>query len=204
MNEIIILDKIEKKLREKRDVEVFPLTPTHRNELRKLRDTNIGNLKNRLRIIKKLKEEEYVKKYEKEIQQELKKQEKKVMKINEDWKKRVEQIKKIIIERKKLEEKIDVGRYILQEDYDEISRLETKEWKRNFDLNINNVAKEISEEEFEEKYGKNFKIVSEKIDDIYTKYEESINFGDLEIVKELYYIMKSADGLFTKIEKLQV
>lgn len=49
-NELVIANKIEKKLRTKRPEKdrVFPLSPTHRKELRQLRDRNISGINLRL------------------------------------------------------------------------------------------------------------------------------------------------------------
>lgn len=43
-NELTLYENIEKQLQKPRNVVVFPLTPTHRKELRLLRNTNIGSL----------------------------------------------------------------------------------------------------------------------------------------------------------------
>jgi len=49
-----------------------------------------------------------------------------------------------------------------------------------------------------------FKEVRNLIDDMNTKYEEAINFGDLEIVKELYFILKDGDKFLEKLINLEV
>ena len=43
MNELVIVDKIEKRLQQKREPTIFPLASNHRKELRALREINVGN-----------------------------------------------------------------------------------------------------------------------------------------------------------------
>lgn len=207
-NELIIIDKIEKRLREKNPIKVFPLTPTHRNELRELRDKNVGNLRNTLGNIKTLKQTEYYEKYKLEIIKEFEGQEKICDELNKDWSHMVDKIQTIITERRQFEEKkleLLASGHSIQKGYDAISELrETKDWNRRFYLNKKSMSESIANDEFKKKYGDSFEKVTEQIDDIHTKYEEAINFGDLEIVKELYYIMKGADSLFEKINKIKV
>jgi len=205
MNELILVENIEKRLREKREPPIFPLSPTHRKELRELRDRNVGDLRERLRIIKQLKKEEYKKKYFTEIQTELKKVEHTCKLLNEDWTKRIEKMNEILRERKELENKNDIKCLDLKCSWNKISELkEIKEEERKFIFDKNDMTNHIAEKEFERKYAKSFELVSKKIDDIYTKYEEAINFGDLEIVKALYYIMKTAENFFDKVNNLRI
>ena len=90
-------------------------------------------------------------------------------------------------------------------DWNDIAGLKTSgEFKRCWSVQEKYFFKEKIDELFDEKYGQSFNEVSEIIDDISTKYEEAINFGDLELVKKLYYIMKSSEQLFKKIDKLVI
>lgn len=204
-NELIIVQDIEKRLKQKREPPVFPLTPTHRKELRELRDRNVGDLRERLKTIKKLKEEEYKKRYSKEIQLELIGIRKKCKLLNDDWIKRIHMLNKIIKGRKNFEEKNKSDFLELSHDWSTISELkEIKDEDRKYGCDETRIINKIASTEFDEKYSKPFEEVEKKIDDIYTKYEEAINFGDLEIVKLLYYTMKSADKLFEKISDLKV
>lgn len=205
MNELVLVEKIEKKLQEKREPTVFPLASNHRKELRNLRDENIGNLRDRLQIIRRLKEEEYLKKHDVAISKNLKGYENMCKKLNADWQKRVDTIRQLIQQRKILEKTANLNNVDINSDYGDIPKLnDLKELKREFIFNKERALKEIGKEEFDDKFGKAFNAVDEKIDDVHTKYEEAINFGDLEIVKTLYYIMKKADSFFVKIDKLQV
>lgn len=204
MNDLVVIDKIEQKLQEPREENTFPLTPTHRKELRKLRNENVGNLQERLKTIKQLKKEEYQNKYSKQIQKVLLKKEGVCKKLNSDWIKRLEQINKILLERKELEEKSNIKDFRIDCDYGNVGRLEKIKTKRDYSTDSKQMSLKITEEEFEEKYGKKFEEVQKKIDSVVTKYEEAINFGDLNIVKQLYYIMKKADNFFIKIEQLEI
>lgn len=207
MNELVLIDKIDKRLQEKREPIVFPLTPTHRKELRTLRDRNIGDLRNRLRTIKSLKLEEFEKKYEKEIQERFSNEKKVCETLNEDWKKRIKEIIKILSMRKCFEKKHNNKFLKLSIDYTTLSELDekrVKNTKRDFSFNEQEATKDISKEEFDKKFSKAFEEVDKKIDEVNTQYEEAINFGDLEIVKELYYIMKKADKFFERISNIKV
>lgn len=205
MNELILADKIDKKLQERREPVIFPLAHNHRKELRKLRDENIGNLRDRLNTIKRLKEEEYIKKHKDEIEEGLVGYEKKCVILNKDWDKRASTINKIIKERKKLEKKYNIPNATINHDYGNICNLNISEKQnRTFKFNRDNAINGIAKKQFEDKFGKPFEMVGKKIDDIHTKYEEAINFGDLEIVKQLYYLMKKAEGFFDKIDMLEV
>jgi len=204
MNELILVDKIEKRLQEQREPPIFPLASNHRKELRKLRDDNVGNLRERLHTIKTLKKEEYEKKYAKQIEKELERYEGISDKLNIDWKDRVKKINNILNERKQLEEKSDINKLSLEQDWNDISELKELKPKREFKLDRKQKALEIAREEFEKKYGDKFDAVEKKIGIIVTHYEEAINFGDLEIVKKIYYMMKKSDSFFIKVSELKI
>ncbi|KKN55950.1 hypothetical protein LCGC14_0576920 [marine sediment metagenome] len=204
-NELIIINKIDKKLQEKRDKNVFPLAALHRKELRQLRDSNIGNLRDRLKTIKELKKEEYIKKYSDSIKKGFTDMQNICDSLNKDWKERIQIIQKLLQDRKDLEDKSNVIHLKLNTDYSDICELKKlEEHQREFYYNEKELIKEIGSEGFENKFSKAFDEVTKRIDNIHEKYEEAINFGDLEIVKELYYIMKKADGFFVQISNLKV
>lgn len=205
-NQLITLEKIQKNLEIKGKNNVFPLTPTHRKELRQLRDANIGNLNERVRAIKKIKKEEYRKKYEKELIQKIEKEKSKMDILNEDWEFVIERIRKIIEKRIELEKDNYVEGWEVEHDYGDISTLKmtTKLAERKITINPEKISRIILEKQFNEKYNSAFDEITKRIDDIYTKYEEAINFGDLEIVKELYYLMKKSDSMFIKIADLKI
>ena len=203
-NELMIVDKIERQLKEKREPTIFPLTPTHRKELRQLRNANVGDLRDRLSNIETLKKEEYQNKYSKVIEKELEKYEKNCNILNDDWKNILEKINKLLSDRKKFEEDHEVNKLTLKTDYGDVVNLDKIKFSREYSLDRKQKSLDIAEEEFNKKYGANFKQVQKKIDAIVTHYEEAINFGDLEIVKQLYYMMKGADGFFEKISNLKI
>ena len=55
-NELVNLQKLSNKidviLRNNKENNIFPLSPTHRKELRKLKNVNVGNLRTQIQIIK--------------------------------------------------------------------------------------------------------------------------------------------------------
>jgi len=204
-NEIMIVRNIENRIKAKREPTIFPLTPTHRKELRQLRDTNVGNLMDRMRTLKQLKREEYKKKYNKEIIKELDSKRDICNFLNEDWKKRIKKINKILQERKAIEKKTDMKFLETRNSWSDIAKLEPMQKDERFaSIRVDFVTNQIADGEFEKKFGFKFDEVQKQITDIDTKYEEAINFGDLEIVKELYYIMKTADSFFEKVSKIEV
>ena len=204
-NELVIAESIDKELQKKRSETVFPLSPTHRKELRQLKSKNIGNLRSRLNTIKGLKKEEYSKKYSDDLAKELSSYEKNANVLNKDWGKIIENINKLIQTRIKLEEKYKVAdKYSVKHDYGNFAELTEVKDKREVFINIKSKTRSILSDEFEEKYAEPFNQVGERIDRIEEQYEEAINFGDLEIVKRLYYTMKNADNLFKKIDELKV
>jgi hypothetical protein len=206
MNELILVDKMEKRLRQPQEPRVFPLTPTHRKELRQLRDRNIGELKNRLSNIKQMKKEEYARKYKRELELESKKYPLVCQELNSDWKKIIDKINKIISDRKNFEDKHKeiIAKLNLDCDWSEISRLKPTTLRRNYQVNISKVSKDLAKKEFEQKYGKSFEETNNKIDLLVTMYEEAINFGDLEIVKEIYYKLKEADKFIERVSQIKV
>jgi len=206
MNELILVDKMEKRLRQPQEPRVFPLTPTHRKELRQLRDRNIGELKNRLRNIKQMKKEEYARKYKRELELESKKYPLFCQELNSDWKKIIDKINKIISDRKNFEDKHKeiIAKFNLDCDWSEISELKPTALRRNYQVNIPKVSEDLAKKEFEQKYGKSFEETNNKIDLLVTMYEEAINFGDLEIVKEIYYKLKEADKFIERVSQIKV
>ena len=203
-NELMLADNIEKKLQEKREPPIFPLTPTHRKELRQLRDRNIGGLKDRLSAIKSLKRDEYEKKYAKQIEADIGKYEGVAEQLNRNWECLLTKINKIIEQRKEFEEKIGIAKLDLKNDWEGLGKLELFSTNRKFSFDREEQSLNIAREEFEAKFDDKFNEISKKIDVIVTQYEEAINFGDWEIVKKLYYMMKGADKFFDKVSSLKI
>lgn len=204
-NELIIIDKIGQKLQNpKSERNVFPLSPTHRKELRELKRNNVGELRSRLRTIKNLKQDEYLEKYYKDVEKEVLKQSDKIKILNEDWEKIKIKINKIIQERIKLEEKHKSDFINFNYSYTSVSELKEFKEKRVASQNIKSTTNEILSKQFNEKYNDKFEEVGKIIHDMNTKYEEAINFGDLDIVRELYYTMKGSEEFFKKISEMKI
>ena len=204
--ELTVIKKIENQLQKPRMPAIYPLYAMHRKELRALKDKNLGNLRGQLSNIKTLKKEEYLKKYSEEIKKEIDSNKAVCEGMNQDWDGRLKTIMSLLEKRLKLEKKTDTTKLDLEHGYNDVAKLliSATDMHRTFSFNPDKASKKIADEEFEKKFGKSFSTVSSKIDDIETKYEEAINFGDLEIVKQLYYMMKKSDKLFEKIKDLEV
>jgi len=209
-NELVIINRIEKRLRERRpDHEnIFPLTPTHRKELRQLKSENMGGLRDRLRTLKMMKQEEYCKKYSNQIAKEFEKHKKEAKELNLSWQNMADSIRKQILKHKGKEDILKGKIPDLHIDYEwdcNICQLQTyKSKKRTISVDSKQVGETIAKKEFDDKFSMAFQKVDEKLDDLNTKYEEAINFGDLELVKELYYILKNSDSIFEKIKDMEI
>jgi len=203
---LVLVDKIETRLRKPRSEVVFPLAANHRKELRHLRDSNVGELKTQIRFIKNEKLNDYKEKYKNSILKDAKRIENDCEALNKDWEQRLKKINSLIEERKKIEEKAPL-KATKNSSY-EVNRLFKPQWENNYNIQYNfdpvTIVNEVAEKEFEEQYGEAFSQLNERITKIQTAYEEAINFGDLEVVKELYYKMKDADQFLDKIRNLKV
>lgn len=208
MNELVVIEKIDKKLQERRDPVQFPIAQAHRKELRELRDSNIGNIRQQLKVIKQLKCEEYQKKYSSKIKKDIEEKSKVCDVLNDDWKKRLEQIDKIILDRKKFEEKYDMSMLDLSNGYIRICELmsiqSSSDYRRSFSLDISKKSDEIASKEFDKIFKAKFDAIEQKIDQISKMYEEAISFGDLEQVKAIYYQLKKSDAFFKKVSELEI
>lgn len=206
-NALVLINKIEKKLRTEKKPEIFPLTATHRKELRQLRNKNVGNLLEQINSVRKMKKEEFIKKYRVQINKELDVYRKQASLLNNNWKSFMDKLIKMLNDRIEMEKDIDYQFLDKSTGYGNISYLNvkeiSKETKRIFSVTPR-IVERITEKEFEKKYGSAFKIARDKIDKLEELYEEAINFGDLEVVKELYYNMKDADVFIEKISKITI
>ncbi len=204
-NELTVIQKIEKKLKADsfRDKGVFPLASNHRKELRELRANFVGDVTTRLSILKDEKLEEFRKKNSKEIKKEILTLNDKCSTLNDNWNDCIDKIRVVLDERKTFEENILIEGIDFECDYNDLSKLKITETKRLAYVNDKRFDV-ISKDMFDTKYGYAFNEVNKLLQDIKTKYEEAINFGDLGIVKELYYTLKDSDTLFKKIESLKI
>lgn len=84
----------------------------------------------------------------------------------------------------------------------EAKKQETED-KKAFSLSVDeNAFNYVLKKEFYEKYGKQFRIVEDKINTLGRQFNESIMFGDLETVKQVYFNMKGADNFLTELSNL--
>jgi len=204
-NELMVLEKIQSKLQGRREPEIFPLAALHRKELRALKKDSVGNLRHRLATIRSLKKEEYAKKYATDIKAELDKFSKDAIELNVDWNDRVVKLNKILDDRKQLELKYDMDMFFINSDYHSVGNLNVvKKDCRILKFDLLGKSKAILEKEFVKKYGRQFSSVETRITKLETAYEEAINFGDLEVVKKLYYMMKNADTFLDKVSAIEV
>jgi len=197
-HEIIALKQVKHNMR-KAYKNVFPLTPTHRKELRELRQKNVGNLRTRLRVVKDEKRKEFMKLHIDRFRKEEKRCRDICHELDNDWKRIQKTVRSILTKRKNLEKRKIVFRHNVRGDYQDF--IFNK--RREIVLDSGFIDK-ISREEFNRKYNERFKFVEDKIQEITDAYEEAINFGDLEMVKKLYYMLKDADEYITKIQEMVV
>lgn len=204
-NDLMIINNIENKLRTKRKEtdNIFPLSPTHRKELRLLKSSNIGELYNQLDNIKKLKKEEFKQKYFKIVLNKCEEYKKDMTLLNEKYHSMIDKINSMIEELKECENKTDMQIIDIKYKYDTISSLNKFGYEREYIISKNNINK-ILEKMFNEKFNKKFNVIKERIEKMSKQYEEAINFGDLEIVKELYYMMKDTDIILNEASKIKV
>jgi len=206
-NEITIANDINKRLQVRRSETVFPLSPTHRKELRELKNKNLGGLTTRLRFIRSEKLDEFKLLNKKNLDLKL---DKHILKCNELNKKYYD-VQKEFIEKEDLvyRELQEFSKSFKEKYGQEIIRDKYYRYRLDNDNEIqlkisDNTKVNMIELIFKEKYGKLFDDVREKIEVLTEQYEEAINFGDLEMVKEIYYIMKSSDDIFIKIRNIKL
>jgi len=208
VNDLKIIEKINNKLSSKIEKSVFPLSPTHRKELRQLKKAYIGNLYNRLTTLKSLKFEEYLISHKTDYDKLYKSSIIICQKLNKkslDFNKLIESIIRKAIS---FENSLNLSGIKIDSNYSLISKnnLEqytNKEYLKIYTINEGSI-KNFMREKFDEKYKDSFIQVSKIIEDLENKYEEAINFGDLELVRQLYYTLKDSDLFFEKIANLKV
>ena len=194
---------VDTKLRTPRPETTFPLTPTHRKELRNLRDENIGNLNERLRAIRELKFNEFMEKHKEPLEKMREDLRSNCETLNENWEHTKTEINKILEKRRELEETMGLVNVDLDTSSFEGASLKDYNNRRGFSVNDGYVI-DVAKKEFETQYGEGFKKVKELISDVFTKYEEAINFGDLNIVKQLYYDMKDGTKFLKQISEMKI
>lgn len=209
-NQLITIKQAEQELQHVRaDKSVFPLTPTHRKELRQLRDRNVGRLRQRLRTIKSFKRDAFSELFLQIKKDTVEKIQKKVEKINADYIKLIDDFrvmtqKHIDKENEFLDLYPDLS---VSSNYgsklSDIDELKFDEARREIKLkesDINNIA----QKKFNEHFKKMFDDIDQRIEKLDELYEEAINFGDLEQVKHLYYEMKDADAFLDRLHNITI
>lgn len=208
---LALIEKVDKKL-QLSEGNVFPLSPTHRKELRQLKERNIGSLKTQVSVIKSQKRDEFVEKYSKDILKEISKEQKSVDILNNNSQLFAEKITTLALEfeefeKQHLTENIDVDKNY---EFNDMLRCMKKctTHKNDYGAPIYSVdsraSKKIAEKEFEDKFKIPFEQTNEKISKLEEQYEEAINFGDLQVVKAIYYEFKNAEQFLEKIKNLKI
>jgi hypothetical protein len=205
-NELVIFEEIDKRLKTRRDLKdnIFPLSTTHRKELRNLKDRNISGLKDRLSILKDLKSKEFYNNNKEIIEQKTLSIISQVDNLNKSF---AECILKINVEIDKIKEieslsemdKIKIDRYYNISKYVIIN----DEHIVVYSVHEKAIEKGLREL-FNDQFGIKFDEINVKINKLLEQYEEAINFGDLELVKEIYYTLKEMDKFIDHIAKIKV
>ena len=205
-NELVVIEKITNDLKISKG-NVFPLTPTHRKELRELRANNVSNLHVKIRLIEDELKKQYKAKYSKEIKKEFDIKKKNIELLNNNWIDLKEKLVDLLKTRETFEKSFDLIDAKLENDWNDVCQLDINDvqnFKRKYSFEEEKVLNSIVTKEFAEKFSVNFEKVRQKIQELDTAYEEAINFGDLEIVKKLYYMTKDADTFLDKLKTIKV
>lgn len=204
-NAMVVLENIEKRLMKprKEGENVFPLSPTHRKELRQLRDRNISDIKSRLKNIKNIKRDEFKLKYADKIQKQTNIIKQTTDDLNDKWRITLSKINEHISDFKELQENYNLENIRIDSEYSDLANLKFLTTRRHYDVNSEAVEKVISGL-FYDKFNDKFEEVQNQINLLLERYEEAINFGDLEIVKEIYYNLKQADVYLNKVSSIKV
>ena len=205
-NDLTLIENINKQLRKPREEKdnIFPLSATHRKELRELKKTNISSITSRLSYIRKIKTDEFMKKYDKIFETELKKHDHIIQKLNNLVADMYVSIEKHFAIIKEAEKECNREFIQISSGYGSIGCLNIeKEDRRRYSIS-KNAMQNMIRDRFDEAFGKRFGKVQEIINTLSTQYEEAINFGDLELVKKLYYQLKDADTFLTSISEMKV
>jgi len=200
-------EETKNKLLKKQDVKVYPLTQSLRKELNELKDNHIGNLNGQLNNLKRLKYELFCKYHNKRFLAEKKELQIKISLIDKEQEKlREEFSKKFQKIEKNLESMKNIAGFSYEADYYLENVLENKEQRMRFKtwLKEDTFSEELFKIEFNDKYGKGFEVAKERIKELEQQFRESLVFGDLEMVKELFFILKDADKFLEKLTNMEM
>ncbi len=186
----------------------FPLTPTHRKELRQIISKNIGDLRIKIDLISHEKYLEFIAKNEVKFDKIKTEQQKKVDFLMTEFNKMRDKVAKEIENFIVIESETNYIKDIIRTDigYSDISRLNIKSIEVSYrkyaisDDKFNNYTESKFKEVFKDKTQKIYNMI-----DLYsTKYEEAIVFGDLLLVKDIYYHLKQLETDIEKLRKVKV
>jgi len=173
---------------------LFPISATHRKELRELAQTNIGTLKRKISIIRTKKKEEYVINNIKNVSdlsikiEPLQKKAKLVQKLLSEINK---EILKIGTDKLSVNNTYIFGYYITNTEF--ISKLIEIKIRPNYKV-------VYLEKEFDERFKDSFTKVLDELNNLEQQFEESLLFNDLHKVKFIYDEIKKADKFLKFIE----
>lgn len=211
MNELVVMEKLkkfEKQILAKRDKEPYPIQSTLREELNSLKKSEIGNLRKQIMVLRQTKYDQYCELHQKKVEQEEKRSQETIEKINSDYQNMLKQFEKQTLDffkatNKKLQGiSFDDNKRYKVNDLKLISTHMDYRYSVNFSKDKFN--KTVMKEDFDKKYGQAFQKTFEKIDFLEQKFNEAVVFGDIQIVKEIYYTLKQADQFLKKLEAIKL
>lgn len=87
----------------------------------------------------------------------------------------------------------------------EIKRQEQED-KKAFSLTIDEKGfiDKVLKKEFDKKYGKAFQTAEERINALGRQFNESLLFGDMEVIKQVYYNLKKAEEFLTQLQEIKL
>jgi len=199
---------IDNRLKSK-DNNIFPLSPTHRKELRNILSRNIGDLKIKLNLIKDRKFEEFKQKNKTKFDKIKKEKNKEIKIINEEYlnmQTTIINLVKQFIEQDKSLNKDENPFIFVHSEYGLISNLNIKGLKNQYRrYELNDVSfNEFIQKRFNEKFNQNTQKVYDLIELYSSKYEEAIVFEDLLLVKDIYFKIKELKTEIEKLDKIKV
>jgi hypothetical protein len=205
-------------IKSNKDLNVFPLSPTHRKELKQLKDNNIADLRKRFYTIKRLKSEEFKEKHTNKIKEIVEKNLKVCEELNKNYYDFLNSLYSLSKHYKDLE-KENIGEFIRRQnlynsDFLDLSNSTKEEFIKHFS-NKNDKNKQIYyvnesyintfiEKEFKRKFNKKFDNFLKYIDELEEKFKESVVFGDLLTCKDIYFKMKECDKKLDELNDLEV
>jgi hypothetical protein len=213
--EIVVMQKVDKwkKWMQKRsEKRKYPIPTSLRKELMELKNAHMGNLNSQLKFLKKEKYKEYCEANQDKIET-MRTQTSKVIKnLNEEWEYLLESMLVSYEEyRKSLEEIYDGKEMFIQVrkgyDWNKVEEyLKNPKSKDNcrFDFDEHKFRDEVLKKDFEDRYGAGFKEAQQNINILEEKFQEAIVFGDIDLVKEIYFTLKDADQFLDRVANTKV